>query len=153
MAYNPINLGPTTTANSQAVVLPSDQTTIPVTLISGATGGDSAGTYVSPLAIVSAAGYNATLIKNGPGKVTGWYIYNSNVNARKVAFHNSSSTPTQGVNVYLSIVIPGLAATNVSFPNGINFSSGIGITTTTGLPNSDTGQVGANDLVINVFWK
>ena len=31
MAYNPIKLGPTTTANSQAVVLPSDQTAIPVT--------------------------------------------------------------------------------------------------------------------------
>lgn len=31
MAYNPINLGPTTTANSQAVVLPSDQVAIPVT--------------------------------------------------------------------------------------------------------------------------
>lgn len=31
MAYNPINLGPTTTANSQAVVLPSDQIAIPVT--------------------------------------------------------------------------------------------------------------------------
>lgn len=30
MAYNPINLGPTTTANSQAVVLPSDQVAIPV---------------------------------------------------------------------------------------------------------------------------
>jgi len=30
MAYNPINLGPTNTANSQAVVLPSDQVAIPV---------------------------------------------------------------------------------------------------------------------------
>jgi hypothetical protein len=30
MAYNPINLGPTNTVNSQAVVLPSDQVAIPV---------------------------------------------------------------------------------------------------------------------------
>jgi hypothetical protein len=153
MAYNPINLGPTTTSNSQAVVLPSDQTTIPVTLLSGSTGGDSVGTYATPSAIVSASGSNATVIKNSPGKVTGWYIYNSNVNARKVAFHNTAGTPTAGSGVYLSIVIPGLAATNVSFPSGINFSSGIGITTVTGLPNTDSNGVGLNDLVINIFWK
>jgi hypothetical protein len=150
MAYNPINLGPTNTANSQAVVLPSDQTTIPVTLVSGATGGDSAN--FNSISIVSASGSNATTIKNGPGKVTGWYIYNSNANARKVAFHDTLS-PSAGTNVYLSIVIPGLAASNVSFPNGINFSTGIGITTVTGLPNSDPNGVGLNDLVINIFWK
>jgi hypothetical protein len=34
MAYNPINLGPTTMANSQAVSLPTDQVAIPVTIAS-----------------------------------------------------------------------------------------------------------------------
>lgn len=152
MAYNPINLGPTTTANSQAVVLPSDQTAIPVTLQSSSTGGDSV-SAISSQAIVSAAGVNATSIKASAGKVTGWYIYNSSPNARKVAFHNTAGSPSAGVAVYLSIVIPGLAATNVSFPIGIDFSLGIAITTVTGLPNSDSNPVGANDLIINVFYK
>jgi hypothetical protein len=261
MAYNPINLGPTTTANSQAVVLPSDQVAIPVTgtffqgtqpvsiaasvavtgpltdtqlrasavpvslaslpslatgsnaigsitnttfastqsgtwnigavtsitnavtvsqgtatslktqaenyqggsavsssnplyvtLASSTSGGDSV-SAVSSQAIVSAASTNPISIKASAGKVTGWYIYNSNASARKVAFHNTAGTPTAGSAVYLSIVIPGLSAANVSFPDGIDFSTGIAITTVTGLPNSDASIVGLNDLIINIFYK
>jgi len=264
MAYNPINLGPTTTVNSQAVVLPSDQVAIPVTgpltdtqiratalpvslaslpslaagsnaigsitntgftasqataaslnatvvgtgtfavqaaqtgtwnigtltgitnavivsqsvatnlktqaesyqggtavsstnplyvtVASSATGGDSVSASGSQ-AIVSAASTNPLSIKAGAGKVTGWYIYNSNASARKVAFHNTAGTPTAGSAVYMSVVIPGLAAANVSFPDGINFDTGIAITTVTGLTNADATAVGLNDLIINIFYK
>ena len=152
MAYNPINLGPTTTANSQAVVLPSDQAVIPVTIQAAATGGVSV-SNVSSQAIVSAASTNPISIKASAGKVTGWYIYNSNGSARKVAFHNTAGTPTAGANVYLSLVIPALSAANVSLPSGIAFSTGIAITTVTGLANSDATAVALNDLIINIFYK
>jgi hypothetical protein len=193
MAYNPIRLGPTTTANSQAVVLPSDQVAIPVTgtfyqttqpvsgtfyqatqpvsiaasvavtgtfyqatqpvtVVSGATGGDSV-SNLSSQTIVSAASTNPISIKASAGKVTGWYIYNSNGSARKVAFHNTAGTPTAGASVYLSLVIPALSAANVSFPDGIDFSTGIAITTVTGLANNDATAVALNDLVINIFYK
>ena len=158
MAYNPINLGPTTTANSQAVVLPSDQVAIPVTgtfyqatqpvtVVSGATGGDTT------FHLVSAATTNLTNIKASAGKVTGWYIYNSNASARKVAFHNTAGTPTAGSGVVSSIVIPGLAAANVSFPDGIDFSTGIAISTVTDLTDAGTTAVALNDLIINIYYK
>jgi hypothetical protein len=118
-----------------------------VTSISSATGGDT--TYH----LVSAASVNATNIKASAGVVTGWYIYNSNANARKVAFHNTAGTPTAGASIFYTIVIPGLAATNVSFPNGLAFSTGIAITTVTGLADSDATAVALNDLVINIFYK
>jgi hypothetical protein len=179
MAYNPQNPnGSTSSANSSPVVIANDQAAIPVTgtfwqttqpvsgtvtanagtgtmnvtVVSGATGGDSV-SAVSSQAIVSANSTNPISIKASAGKVTGWYIYNSNANARKVAFHNTAGTPTAGSAVYLSIVIPGLAAANVSFPDGIDFSTGIAITTVTGLPNSDASIVGLNDLIINIFYK
>lgn len=126
--------------------------TMIVTVVSGATGGDSV-SAISSQAIVSAASTNPTSIKASAGKITGWYIYNSNASARKVAFHNTAGTPTAGASVYLSVVIPGLAAANVSFPNGIDFSSGIAITTVTGLTNADATAVGLNDLIINIFYK
>ena len=174
MAYNPINLGPTTTANSQAVVLPSDQVAIPVTgpltntelrgtpltvtanagtgtmsvtVVSGATGGDST------FHLVSAATTNATNIKASAGKVTGWYVYNSNASARKVAFHNTAGTPTAGASIHSSIVIPGLAAANVSFPDGIDFGTGIAITTVTDLTDAGNTAVALNDLIINIYYK
>lgn len=174
MSYNPNNPnGQATMANSAPVVIASDQTAVPVsgtfypatqpvsgtvtanagtgtmnvTLVSSASGGDTV------FNLVSAASTNATNIKASAGKVTGWYIYNSNASARKVAFHNTAGTPTAGASIYYALVIPGLAAANVSFPDGLDFSTGIAITTVTGLTNADATAVGINDLIINIFYK
>lgn len=148
MSYNPLPpLGQTTMAASLPVAIASNQTTVPVTVQSGTTGGDT--TYH----LVSAATTNATNIKASAGKVAGWYIYNSNASARKVAFHNTAGTPTAGSSVYYSIVIPGLAATNVSFPDGIDFSTGIAITTVTELTDAGNTAVALNDLIINIYYK
>lgn len=103
--------------------------------------------------LVSAATTNATVVKNTPGQVFGWYIYNSNAAARKVVFHNASSTPTAGASVFFSLVIPPTSGANVEMTNGIAFSTGISITTVTGLADNDTAAVAANDLVINIFYK
>lgn len=102
--------------------------------------------------LVSAATTNATNIKNSAGRVYGWYIYNSNAAMRKIAFHNSSSTPTAGASVFFSLCIPPLSGANVFATNGIYFSSGIGITTVTGAADSDNTAVAANDLVIDLFY-
>lgn len=153
MAYNPQPaLGQTSMSGSLPVAIANNQTAVPVTIQAGATGGDSV-SAVSSQAIVSAATTNPISIKASAGKVTGWYIYNSNASARKVAFHNTAGTPTAGSAVYLSIVIPGLAAANVSFPDGIDFSTGIAITTVTGLTNADNTAVALNDLIINIYYK
>lgn len=121
--------------------------TMNVTVVSGATGGDTT------FHLVSAASTNATNIKSSPGKVTGWYVYNSNASARKIAFHNTAGTPTAGASVHSSIVIPGLAAANVSFPDGIDFGTGIAITTVTELTDAGTTAVALNDLIINIYYK
>ena len=118
-----------------------------VTVASSASGGDTV------FHLVSAATTNLTNIKASAGKVTGWYIYNSNASARKVAFHNTAGTPTAGASIYYSLVIPGLAAANVSFPDGIDFATGIAISTVTGLADSDTVAVALNDLIINIYYK
>jgi len=103
--------------------------------------------------LVSAGTTNAVNIKNALGHLGGWYIYNSNAAARKVAFHNSASAPTAGASVFFSVVIPPLSGANVEFANSILFSAGIGITTVTGLTDADATAVAASDLVINIFYK
>ena len=177
MAYNPQNPnGQATMANSAPVVIASDQSVLTVsqsvatnlktqaenyqggsavsstnplyvTVASSASGGDTV------YHLVSAASTNLTNIKASAGKVTGWYIYNSNASARKIAFHNTAGTPTAGASVYYSLVIPGLSAANVSFPDGIDFSTGIAISTVTGLADNDTVAVALNDLIINIYYK
>ena len=148
MGYVPSNQnGQATMANSAPVVIASDQSAVNTSLQEVATGG------ATVYHLVSANSTNATNIKASAGKITGWYIYNSNGSARKVAFHNNAGTPTAGASVYFSVVIPPLSAANVAYPAGIAFSTGIAITTTTGLADSDASLVGTTDLVINIFYK
>jgi|SRR5215471_805267 len=103
--------------------------------------------------VSSAASTNATNIKASAGQVYGWYISNSNAAARKVAFHNTSGTPTAGSSIFFTLVIPGASAANVFNAYGIAFSTGIGITTVTGLADSNATAVAADDLNINIFYK
>jgi len=103
--------------------------------------------------LASTGSTNATVVKNSAGQLYGWYIYNSNAAARKLAFHNASTTPTAGASIFFSIVIPPASAANVEFTQGIPFSTGISITTVTDLADSGTTAVAANDLIINLFYK
>lgn len=121
--------------------------TVTANLAPTATGG------LSKFHLVAAATTNATNVKASAGQLYGWYIYNSNAAARKVAFHNTSGTPTAGTSVTDSIVIPPGSAANAFSEQGIAFSTGIAITTVTGLADSDSAAVAANDLIINLYYK
>lgn len=103
--------------------------------------------------LVSAGTTNATSVKGSAGQLYGWFIYNSNAAARKVAFHNTSGTPVAGASIFFSLVIPPNSGANVFSDTGIAFSSGIGITTVTGIADSDNAAVASNDLVINLFYS
>lgn len=103
--------------------------------------------------LVSAASTNATSVKASAGQLYGYYIFNANAAARKVAFHNTAGTPTAGSSVFFSIVIPASSGANVEFANGVAFSTGIGITTVTGTADSDNTAVASGDLIINLFYK
>lgn len=135
-----------TVTAANAVKVDGSAVTQPVNNTATATGG---ATYYH---LVSAATTNATNVKSSAGKLMGWYIYNSNASARKVAFHNTSGTPTAGASVVFSIMVPGGAAANLASETGIAFSTGIGITTVTGIADSDSAAVAANDLIINLWY-
>jgi hypothetical protein len=146
MAYNPINLGPTTTANSQAVVLPSDQVAIPVIQTASATGG------VMPVTGSSIGGPTSILITNpnAPVQVYGWYFYNPNVIPAYVSFYNESSGINVGSTPALYVLaIPPVAGANV-FGVGIMHSNAISIAIAQGRAIS-TAMSTAVDY--NIFYK
>lgn len=128
-----------------------DQTTIGTT--NGVTDVPATSGGYTTFHLVSAGSTNATSVKGSAGQLYGYYIFNANAAARKVAFHNTSGTPTAGASIFFSLVIPASSAANVSFPAGVPFSSGIGITTVTGTADSDATGVASGDLIINLFYK
>ena len=147
MAYNPINLGPTTTANSQAVVLPSDQVAIPVISIASNANGYSVAT--------GSIGFTKTDITpspNTPGVVAGWYIYNPNNTIAYVQFFNlqASAVTLGSTPPFYSIGIPGFSAANLMSPTGITHSTAISIAVTTTRAGST--NVGST-VDYNIFYK
>ena len=148
MSYNPRNPnGQATMANSEPVVIASDQTPINVTVQATISGG------ATVFHLVSAGTTNATVVKNTAAKLVGYYLFNSNTLPRKIAFHNSATLPVAGAGILFTIVLPGLAGANVALPTGIDFSAGLAITTTADIPDAGTTPVALNDLVINLFYK
>jgi hypothetical protein len=146
-----VNAG-TNSAGVQRVTLATDQTTLTNTIgnvgvVPVTTGG------LTTFHLVSGASTNATNVKASAGQVYGWFIYNSNAAARKVAFHNSAGTPTAGASIFFAIVIPPTSAANVEYTTGIAFGTGIAITTVTDLTDAGATAVAASDLIINLFYK
>lgn len=157
----PTALGQGTMATSMKVVLPSDQSAIPVTLTSTTvtntvTVNDSAsatGGY-TPNKLISAATTNATVIKASAGTLG--YVQASNVNAaaRYLKFYNKATTPTVGTDVPVHVwLIPGNTAgagTNIPIPSeGVNFSAGISFAITTGAADTDVAAVAASEIIVN----
>jgi hypothetical protein len=102
--------------------------------------------------LVSAATTNATIVRNAAARLLGWQITNTNAATRYVKLHNIATAPTAGTGVVQTIAVPPNQTINFSMEGGIAFTTGIGLTTTTGATDADAVAVGANDLVIDLFW-
>jgi hypothetical protein len=145
----PLNVtGGGTEAAALRVTIANNSTgLLPVNIAPQTTGG------FSTFHLVSSATTNATNIKNSAGQVFGWYIYNNNASARKVAFHNTAGTPSAGSGVIFALVIPANSGANVFNAIGIPFATGIAITTVTDIADAGTTAVAVDDLNINIWYK
>ena len=112
---------------------------------------------VSISRLISASGTNATVAKASAGQVYGWSFYNTNAAARYIKLYNKATAPTVGTDTpVLTLLVPGNAAgagNNFEMTAGIPFATGIGFGTTTGMADSDTGAVGASEVIVNLFYK
>lgn len=107
---------------------------------------------------LSAASTNATSVKASAGQVYTVYAHNINAAVRFLKLYNKASAPTVGTDTpVLTLPIPGNTAgagfTLDTGGMGIAFATGIALALTTGLADSDTGAVAANEIVINLLFK
>lgn len=108
----------------------------------------------TPYKLNSAATTNATSVSATANTLLlGYYISNTNTSVRYVKFYNKASAPTVGTDTpVLVLAIPGSGAANVSFPAGVNFTTGLAFATTTGAADSDTGAVALNEIIVNLVY-
>jgi hypothetical protein len=119
-----------------------------VTLTPSATGG------ISSSRTVSAATTNATNVKTSGGTVYGFLASNINAAVRYLKLYDKASAPTVGTDTPVATVVLPIGGTSShSFPHGISFTNGISFALTTGIADSDTAAVSANEHVVHLFYK
>jgi len=106
--------------------------------------------------VISAASTNATSVKASAGQVYTVYAHNINAAVRYLKLYNKVSAPTVGTDTPLmTLPIPGnVSGAGVVLDTGgmgIAFGTGIALAITTGVADSDTGAVAANEIVINLL--
>jgi hypothetical protein len=108
----------------------------------------------TPTSVVSAATTNATSLKASAGTVGAVTVSNINAAMRYLKFYNKASAPTVGTDTPVYVIpIPGNTAgagCTISFPCGLNFSTGIAWALTTGPTVADTGAVAASEIIVSI---
>lgn len=103
---------------------------------------------------LSTANTNTANIKGSAGQVGGWYLYNANAAVRYLKLYDKATSPTLASDTpLLTIPIPPGAGANVEVAKGIVFGTGISLAITTGVADTDTGSVAANEIVVNLLYK
>ena len=106
---------------------------------------------------ISAASTNATSVKGSAGQVYDLQAFNVNSAARSLKLYDKASAPTVGTDTPAKVImIPGnTAGAGVvkEWVQGLEFSSGIAYAVTTGIADSDTGAVAADEIAINLDYE
>lgn len=98
-------------------------------------------------------------IKTSAGQIYGLWVTNLATSTRFLKFYNATAANvTVGTTTpVLTIGIPGNATDDIaglfSSTMGIAFDTAISAAATTGIADNDTGAPGANDVLVNVFYK
>lgn len=90
-----------------------------------------------------------------PANLYGYYIFNGAGAVRYFKFYNATAaTVVVGTTVpVITIPLPAGAGANVEFTNGIGFQTAITAACTTGIADDNTGAPGANECILNAFYK
>lgn len=100
----------------------------------------------------TASSNNASVIKASAGRIVAFCISNTTATFKFVKLHNQTTTPTVGVGVVQTIAVPPNNNVVFNLDGGIGFTTGIGLTLTSGGADNDTSViVNASELIIDIF--
>lgn len=136
--YEPLQ----TDANGQLRIVP--EVKLQATTSGGAT----------PYKRISAGTTDAANVKASAGQVYGVHVENSGASACYLKLYDKATAPTVGTDVPVAVYRVGAGSSrDIIAPNGMAFTLGIGIGIVTGITDSNTTSVNANEVMVNIEYK
>jgi hypothetical protein len=143
--------GQTTMSSSAPVAIASDQSDVPVNPKPATSGG------LSIFRSIDLDEGTLEVVKASAGQVYGMWVTNTATATRFVKFYNATSGTLGTGTPVITVGIPGNSSDDVSglfsSTHGIAFSTGICVGAGTGVADNDTGAPGANEVIVNIFYK
>lgn len=107
--------------------------------------------------IISTASTNGGVSKASPGAIHVITATNTSASPRYLKLYNKATGPTVGTDAPLCppILIPGNTAGGgivISFPHGVNFSTGIAYAITGGIADTDATAIGLNEVAVGIYY-
>jgi hypothetical protein len=98
------------------------------------------------------------VVKGSAGQVYSMWVANLATSTRFIKFYNATSGTAGTGTPVLTIPIPGNSSDDIAGvfnagSHGVAFSTGICVGATTGVADADTGAPGANEVIVNIFFK
>jgi hypothetical protein len=94
-------------------------------------------------------------VKATAGNVYGYYFANTNAAARYLKFYNATAANTTvgTTTPVMTMYLPPTSAGHVGFSFPAGFATAITVAATTGVADNDTGAPGANEVIVNIWYK
>ena len=104
--------------------------------------------------VIAAAGTNATSVKASAGVIYGWCIGNATAAVKYVHIYAKASAPTVGTDAPIfTLVIPPNQSVSFSDPTGITVATGIALSITGGMADTDATAVVLNDVSVTLLYN
>lgn len=100
------------------------------------------------------SGSTGVNVKATAGQVYGWAITNSSTSVRYVKLYNKATAPDVTTDVPRTVIeLKASGGSNISISMGVDFPLGIGIVGVTGPAHTNSTAPGANEVIVNLFYK
>ncbi len=98
------------------------------------------------------------VVKASAGQVYAAWVTNTSTGTRWIKFYNATSCTMGTGTPVITVGIPGNSTDDIAGnlgpgAMGIAFDTGICVGATTGVADADTGAPGANDVIVNIYYK
>lgn len=142
-------LGSAGSASSDVITIQGVASMVPVQtfMVANVTGG------LTAYKLISGASTNATSVKAAAGKVCLIAATNNGAAARYLKLYNKASSPTVGSDTPVqTYMLPAGGGIVIQSPIGIAFSTGIALAITSGIADSNSGAVSADEVAVNIGY-